>query len=86
MGAVLVAVSTSPSPSSDAMSVMRDDMILGAWRDSGSPLDGRWKEVVADGSGKVKDAEEVMLWFRALPGAAGFVRKDHRILEALGQG
>lgn len=61
MGAILVAASTSSLPVSDAMSVIRDDVTLGAWRDSGSPLDGRWKEVLANVSGKVEEVEEVII-------------------------
>lgn len=85
MGAVLEAVSTSSLPSSDAMSVMRDDMKLGAWRDSGSPLEGRWTDVVADGSWKVGEVEVVIIWFGAFRVKAGVVVTS-RAPEAKRQG
>ena len=64
MGAILIAASTSSLLVSNAMSVTRDDMTLGAWCDSGSPLDGRWKELLANGSGKVEEVEGVIIEFK----------------------
>ncbi len=64
---------------------MRDDMTLGARRDSGSPLEGRWRDVLADGSWKVGEIEGIMLWFKAFRDQAGVVVTS-RAAEAKRQG
>lgn len=64
------------------MSVMRDDMTLGAWRDCGSSLNGRWKVVLADGSCKAEEVKEVIVWLRALRGESKLREESSRNLDA----
>lgn len=68
------------------MSVMRDDMTLGAWRDSGSSLNGRWKVVLADGSCKAEEVKEVIVWLRALRSESTLRKEKPRTLDAKRQG
>lgn len=80
IGAVLSA--TSPSPSSDAMSVMRDEMTLGAWCDSGTALGGIGKELLAGESWRAEFVGEVIVSLNVVPVQSGLDTEMSRHLEA----